>query len=93
MKKPRSDEFAEMYKQMDRAELSRQGATHLNGRADVRARRAGTWAWRLVAVLILAVVIGGGAFCIWLMHTARASGQAFSEVRDQALKAYSADPE
>jgi hypothetical protein len=93
MKKPRSDEFADFYKQLDRAELSRQGAEHLTGRADVRARRAGTWAWRVVVALILAVVLGGGAFCLWLMQTAKTSGQAFSAVRDQALQAYSADSE
>ncbi len=87
--KQRKDQFAEFYKQIERGELSRQGAEHLTGRADVRAKRAVNWAWRLVVLLILAVVVGGGAFCVWLLVTARHSGQAFSEVRDQALKAYS----
>lgn len=88
-KKPVTAAFKEIYREVDRETLSRQGAEHLRGRAEVRARRAGHWLWLIVGALICGVIVVVGGFCAWLLHTAKNSGQSFSEVRDQALRSYS----
>lgn len=83
----RSDALTKAYRELDRQELARQGAEHLTGRVDVRARQA-VQIVRLAAwtVIIAALVLGGG-FSGWLL-TSKRSGQTFSEVRQQALHAY-----
>lgn len=88
-KKPlKLDALTELYRELDRSELTRQGADHLQGRIDVRARRA-VQVVRFAAwtVIIVAVVLGAG-FCGWLLLTAKHSGQTFSEVREQVIRAY-----
>lgn len=85
------DALREFYKELDREVLSRQGADHLRGRADVRARRVGHWLWIIVATLIGGTVVVGGGFCAWLLHTAKTSGQSFSAVREQVLRSYAED--
>lgn len=88
-KKPATAAFKNLYHELDRATLSQQGADHLRGKADVRARRVGHWLWLIVGGLIGGAVCVGGGFCIWLLHTAKNSGQKFSEVREQVLRSYS----
>lgn len=86
--KLKPDALTELYRGLDRTELTSQGVDHLHGRADVRARRAvhivRVAAW---TVIIAAVVLGAG-FCGWLLLTAQHSGQSFKEVREQVIRAY-----
>ncbi len=89
--KPPPDALHELYKELDRETFSRQGADHLRGRADVRARRVGHWLWIIVGTLIAGTVLVGGGFCAWLLHTAKTSGQSFSAVREQVLRSYAED--
>lgn len=83
--------LTEFYKSLDRDEITRQGAAHLRGRADVRAQRMLHWARLVVLVLIIASVVVGMAFCAWLLHTAQSSGQRFSDLRNQVIQAYTDD--
>lgn len=88
-KKPATDAFKNIYQELDRTTLGQQGAEHLRGKADVRARRVGHWLWLIVGGLIGGVIVVGGGFCAWLLHTAKNSGQNFAEVREQVLRSYS----
>lgn len=86
--RPAKDAFKELYDGLDRAQLAKQGAGHLDGRADVRVRRAVGRVRRLAwLVIALAIVLTAG-FSLWLLLVARDSGQSLGEVRDQAVKAY-----
>ena len=85
---PRPDALTDFYRGLDRDALTRQGADHLRNRADVRAYRflhlVRVMAW---TVIIAALVLGAG-FSGWLLLTAKRSGQTFSEVREQVIRAY-----
>lgn len=85
------EKLKELYKELDRATLARQGAAHLRGRADVRVRRTVRLTWLIAATVIGGAILIGGGFCAWLLHTAQVSGQSFGAVRDQAVRAYAED--
>jgi len=88
-KKPlKPDALTELYRDLERKELMRQGADHLHGRADVRARRALHMVRLAAWTVIIAVVVLGAGFCGWLLLTAKRSGQTFSAVREQVIRAY-----
>ena len=91
MKKPRRDAFAELYRDLDRETLATQGAVHLTGRADVRAKRVKRWLWLIAGTVIGGVILLGAAFAAWLLVTAKAAGTSFSAARADATRAYTTD--
>ena len=82
------DALTDLYKQTKRGEIKNQAVGHLRGRADLRAKAAVRRFWLLAVISGIALIVGAGVFCVWLLQTARNSGQSFSQVRNQALQSY-----
>ena len=82
------DALTDLYKKVERSEAKKQAANHLRGRADLRAKAAVRHFWFLATLIVIAMVIGLGVFCWWLLQTARSSGQSFSAERNQELQTY-----
>jgi len=86
-----SEVLAEHYKGLDKDECTRQGQNHLHGNAALRAQRA-LHRWRTVALLAVGgALLLGIAFVVWLFIMAKATGQQFAEVKQQAIRAYLPD--
>ncbi len=91
MKPTRTDAFAEHYRGLDRETLATQGAAHLTGRADVRAKRTRRWLWLIASTVLGGAIVLGAAFAAWLLVTARVAGTSFSAARADATRAYTTD--
>ncbi len=80
--------LAKLYKEMPADDLARQGREHLVGNTRERARRHLRLGWLMVWTLAIGALLVIGAFSLWLLFMARSSGTSFSQVRQQAMSAY-----
>jgi hypothetical protein len=88
-KKPNPAELLDqLYKDMPKEELERQGRELLVNKADERARRAARIGRVAMWTAILAAIVLIGGFSLWLLFKAKETGKSFGEMRREAAKAY-----
>lgn len=86
-----AETLSEHYKSRGQDELKRQGRNHLEGNAALRTQQS-LRRWWLVALLAgTGALVLGIAFVGWLFLMAKATGQQFAEVKQQAIRAYLPD--
>jgi hypothetical protein len=78
----------QLYKDLPKEELARQGREFLENKVDAQARRARRIAAIAMWSAILGAIVLGGGFCMWLLFKAKQTGSTFGEMKNEALKAY-----
>jgi hypothetical protein len=86
-----SQKLAELYKEMPRDELERQGREHLANDTRQRVKRSVHMGWVVCWTMILGGLILIGMFSLWLLFMAKKNGTSFAHMREQAMSAYTSD--
>ena len=85
------DKFNELYKEIDKKILSKQGKEFLDGNLVQRVNNTKSRLWNLAWIIILMTSCSVAGFYLWVLYEAKQSGTKFSELRNESIRIFLGD--